>query len=89
MSIALAQSLAGLGRSVLLVEADIRSLSFREYFPDNPNGGLVTALTGGTPLGNLLRTDTRLSVNVLMGERSTRSAADIFRLLAFMTSCRE
>ncbi|WP_170341474.1 hypothetical protein [Ruegeria arenilitoris] len=29
MSIALAQSLAGLGRSVLLVEADIRSLSFR------------------------------------------------------------
>lgn len=78
MSIALAQSMAGLGRSVLLVEADIRSLSFRAYFPDNPNGGLITALTGGTPLGNLPRTDTRLSVNVLMGERSTRSAADAF-----------
>ncbi|WP_217354736.1 tyrosine-protein kinase family protein [Ruegeria arenilitoris] len=78
MSIALAQSMAGLGRSVLLLEADIRSLSFRAYFPDNPNGGLVTALTGGTPLGNLLRTNTRFSVSVLMGERSTRSATDTF-----------
>ncbi len=78
MSIALAQSMAGLGRSVLLVEADIRSLSFREYFPDNPDGGLITVLTGGTPLGNLLRTDIRFSIDVLMGERSTRSTADIF-----------
>nr|WP_302477106.1 tyrosine-protein kinase domain-containing protein [Ruegeria arenilitoris] len=83
MSIALAQSMAGLGRSVLLVEADIRSLSFKEYFPDNPNGGLVTALTGGTRLGNLLRTDIRFSIDVLMGERSTRSATDIFSSLRF------
>lgn len=83
MTIALAQSLAGLGRSVLLVEADIRSLSFRAYFPDNPNGGLVTALSEGKPLCNLLRSDTRLSVDVLMGERSTRNAADIFSSLRF------
>lgn len=78
MSICLAHNLSQLGRSVLLIEADIRCLSFRDYFPENPHGGLVSALSEGANLDNLLRTDTRLSVDVLMGEHSANSAADLF-----------
>ena len=77
-AVALAHSFAGLGRSVLLLEADIRRLSFYNYFDEHPNGGLVSALSNAAPLSDLIRRDGRISVDFLSGEHSTRSAADLF-----------
>ncbi len=77
-AIALAQNLAGLGRSVLLIEADIRRLSFQDYFDKNPNGGLVAALNENNLTSNLIQKDARIGVDILMGEHSARSAADLF-----------
>ncbi|MDA7963533.1 polysaccharide biosynthesis tyrosine autokinase [Ruegeria sp.] len=82
-AIALAHNLAGLGRSVLLLEADIRRLSFHDYFDDNPSGGLVSALSQTASLSDLIRRDTRIGVDILLGEHSTRSAADLFAAPAF------
>lgn len=82
-AISLAHNLAGLGRSVLLIEADIRRLSFRDYFSENPDGGLVSAMEQGAALDRLIRPDSRLGVDILMGERSDRSAADLFSSPAF------
>ena len=82
-AISLAHNLAGLGRAVLLIEADIRRLSFRDYFPENPDGGLVSAMEQSAALDRLIRPDSRLGVDILMGERSDRSAADLFSSPAF------
>ncbi|WP_171208050.1 MULTISPECIES: polysaccharide biosynthesis tyrosine autokinase [unclassified Ruegeria] len=77
-AIILAHSLAGLSKRVLLVEADIRRLSFQHYFPENPKGGLVTALSYRVPVQDLIQRDARTGLDVLMGERSADSAADLF-----------
>ena len=77
-AIALAHNLAGLGRSVLLIEADIRRLSFRNYFGECPDGGLVKAVSEQMTLSELIHRDGRTGVDILMGGNSPRSAADLF-----------
>jgi len=77
-SLSLTQNLAGLGKSVLLIEGDIRRRTFGEYFETRPQGGVIAALAGEVPLSDIVFHDRRLGADVLMGEKSRANAADIF-----------
>lgn len=92
VAIALAQNFAGLGKKVLLIEGDIRRRTFSSYFSEQPKGGVVTALSGETPLNEVVFHDERLGIDVLMGEKSRVNAADLFssdRFRVFMSQARE
>lgn len=84
-SVALAQNLAGLGKKVLLIEGDIRRRTLNEYFKDVPKGGIVAAMSGDVPLNEVVFHDERLQADVLMGEKSTVNAADLFSSERFAT----
>ena len=77
-SIAMAQNLADMGKSVLLVEGDIRRCVFREYFDKAGPDGLLSVLTGNAPLANAVTRPAGEGFDVLMGEKPTTNAADIF-----------
>jgi len=79
ISIALAHNLAGLGKRVLLLEADIRRRTFGEYF-DLPiaKGGLIAAMTGQYQLDDCIVRDPRMQVDIMMGEKTSINAADLF-----------
>ncbi|WP_254702042.1 polysaccharide biosynthesis tyrosine autokinase [Roseivivax sp. THAF30] len=79
-AISLSHNLAGLGRKVLLVEADIRRRTFQEYFDvpqDHP--GLVAAMMEECTLEEAIVRDPKLkNVDVIMGDKSGLNAADVF-----------
>jgi len=77
-SIALVQNLVGLNKKVLLIEGDIRRRTLNEYLTETPKGGILTALSGDTPLHELVLHDDRLGADILMGEESRANAADLF-----------
>jgi capsular exopolysaccharide synthesis family protein len=90
-AIALAQNLSGLGKKVLLIEGDIRRRTFTQYFGQNPMGGILSALSGEVPLDQIVTFDAQLGADVLMGEKSTASATDIFssdRFVNFLKKAR-
>jgi len=78
LSLALAQSFAGLGKRVLLIEGDIRRRSFQEYFRIRGMPGLVSAVAGETPLDQAVFQAEELGIDVLPGERTQINAADFF-----------
>ena len=78
-SLALAMNLVGTGKSVLLIEGDIRRNTLGEYFPtDRGAKGLVSVLSGEAKLDDVLIRDEKLGLSVLPGERSAINAADLF-----------
>ncbi len=82
-SIALASNLAALGRSVLLIEGDVRRRVFDNYFEVKGRAGILTALTGRTPVEELVHNDAELGIDVLVGEPSPMNAADVFESSRF------
>ena len=83
-AISLAHNLSGMGRKVLLVEGDIRRRTFNEYFDGSgKRGGVLTAMTGETPIEDLIIRDSRMNVDILMGEKSSANAADVFSSAKF------
>lgn len=77
-AIALAHNFAGLGKKVLLLEGDIRRRTFSQYLENAPEKGLVSALSGETPLEDVTFHDEALGADILVGEKSNVNAADIF-----------
>lgn len=77
-SIALAQNLAGLGQKVLLVEGDIRRRTFAQYLDADAPGSLVQVVSGTLTLAEAVVSDPALEIDVLMGDRSSVNAADMF-----------
>jgi capsular exopolysaccharide synthesis family protein len=77
-ALALTHNFVGLGKKVLLIEGDIRRRTFTQYFSDTPDGGFVSALSGETPLDEVVFKDPDLGADVLMGEKSNVNAADLF-----------
>jgi len=76
----------------LLIEGDIRRRAFTEYFNQKPKGGLLSALQGDVPISDLVFFDERLGADVLMGEKSSVNAADIFssdKFKAFIDRARD
>lgn len=91
-SIALAQNLSGLGKKVLLIEGDIRRRVFGEYFNIDTEGGLLSVLLGEQPLEEALGRLPDMDIDILLGERSSTNAADIFsseRFSRFIDGLRE
>lgn len=77
-AIALSKNFADMGKSVLLIECDIRRRTFSNYFIDVPDGGIVTVLAGERPVEEVIFHDLALGADVLMGEKSSVNAADLF-----------
>src|SRR6056297_46682 len=91
-AVALAQNLAGLDKTVLLIEGDIRRRTFAQYFSDVPAGGVLSALSGEVPLNEVVFHDARVGADILMGEKSRANAADLFssdKFRAFLARARE
>ncbi|NCO87097.1 MAG: polysaccharide biosynthesis tyrosine autokinase [Rhodobacterales bacterium] len=87
LAIALAQNLAGLGKKVLLVEGDIRRRTFDAYFPQIVGqDGILAVVSGKTPLAEAVRHLPDMGIDILMGEKSTVNAADVFSSESFQTT---
>jgi len=90
-AIALAQNFAGLGKSVLLIEGDIRRRVFSEYFEFDHTNGLLSILSGASKFDQVVQRNDLLGVDILLGEKSDTNAADVFsseRFADFMTDMR-
>ena len=78
-SLGLAMNLVGIGKSVLLIEGDIRRNTLSEYFPKvEGEKGLVSLLSGSASLDEVLIEHKDLGLSMIMGERSSINAADLF-----------
>ena len=77
-AIGLAHNLAGLGKKVLLVEGDIRRRTFKEYFKSETDLGLIGVLSEEVPLEQAILRPEGFPVDVLMGQKSSVNAADLF-----------
>ncbi len=83
-AIALAQNLAGLDKKVILIEGDIRRRTFTAYFPDAVDkGGLLSVISGKSTLEQSVYRHPEMKVDILMGERSSINAADVFSSESF------
>lgn len=91
-SIMLAQNMAGWGKKVLLVEADIRRQTFETYLGARPQRGILSVLAGICEIDDALYRPDAMSIDVLFGESSSTNAADIFateRFERFLADMRE
>ncbi|WP_296426634.1 GNVR domain-containing protein [Yoonia sp.] len=84
-SIALALNLAGLGKSVILIEADLRQGAFRHYFDfaQNDGQGLNSVIGGRAPLAQAVVHDAGLGADVLCAGTAGDNPADLFSGAAF------
>ncbi|WP_281966986.1 GumC family protein [Roseovarius nanhaiticus] len=90
-SIALTQNLASMGKKVLLIEGDIRRRVFSEYFDIKGKSGLLSVLSGDKELDEVVVFEPTLQADVLVGEKSSINAADVFssdRFRAFLDTLR-
>lgn len=82
-SLLLAQNAAGLGKKVLLIECDLRRRTFRTYFPNAPKLGMMSILSGEKTWEEVVYTDERTGLDVIMGEETKVNAADVFHSQRF------
>ena len=74
----LALNFVGMGKSVLLIEGDLRRRSLEQYFGKNNSGtGLISALTGDTSLKDAVSHRAEYGIDILFGEKTEANAADI------------
>lgn len=76
-AIALAQNLAGLGKSVLLIEADMRQPVFTACFTGAPQVGLAAVLTGENPIADALFSGPQPEIDILIAGQSSHNPADL------------
>ncbi|MFK5997221.1 MAG: polysaccharide biosynthesis tyrosine autokinase [Rhodobacterales bacterium] len=91
-SLALSQNLAGLGKRVLLVEGDIRRRTFTQYFNIENQRGILAVISGETSLEDAVYRDPKVGFDVLVGEKSSTNAADLFsseKFHGFLNEMRE
>lgn len=78
-SVALAESLAGMRKRVLLIEGDLRRRTLDKYFGDGSNRpGLVSAVAGKAELSEAILSDKESGIDALLGEKTQINAADFF-----------
>jgi len=77
-SLAITQNLTGLNKKVLLIEGDIRRRVFAEYFELGDQKGLLSVLSKETTLEEAIVHEPSLRADMLIGEKATTNAADIF-----------
>ena len=93
VSLALAQNLAGMGKRVLLIEGDIRRRIFSQYLGSEQTRGLVSVISGEAQFSDVvLHEQPPMGADVLMGEKTSINAADLFasaRFAAFIAAIRQ
>lgn len=78
-AVSLAANFAGLDKKVLLVECDIRRRTFTGYFPEaGDRKGIISVLSGDIALDEAVFRHPTYKFDILMGEKSTINAADVF-----------
>jgi succinoglycan biosynthesis transport protein ExoP len=77
-SLMLAHNFAAVGKSVLLMEGDVRRRTLNEYFDVSEKRGLVSVLGGMAKLEDVVYTSDALGGDVLLTEESRVNAADLF-----------
>lgn len=77
-SLALAQNICGLGRSVLLVEGDVRRRGLSQHFPRLPNRGMTSVLRGELPLSDAVSRPHGCNADVLACEEIDTHPTDFF-----------
>ena len=83
-AIALAHNLASLGKSVILIDCDLRKSAFPRFLLSRPNHGLEDAISGQILVEDCLIYDQQLQFSVLFGRRdSARNPADILASQGF------
>lgn len=82
-SLALAQNFLGLGKTVLLIEGDIRRRTLNRYFEGVPNYGIVSVISGERALSEAVFQSPRFGADILAGEQTRTNAADLFSSDAF------
>ena len=85
VSLALAKFLSGLGKSVLLLEGDIRRRTLNEYFPTLPHTGIASVLNREVDFADAIHRPKGFEADVLAGEKTNVNAADIFSSETFKT----
>ena len=83
MSFALAHSLNGLGKKVLLIEGDMRRLVFDQYLEFERSNGIASILRGNASFDKCVAQDPRTGIDVLGSELGTQNAADLLSSPAF------
>ncbi|GMG82326.1 polysaccharide biosynthesis tyrosine autokinase [Paralimibaculum aggregatum] len=76
--VALAQISCSLGKSVLIVECDLRRRNFRRVFDIEHERGLLSVLSGRMRYEDVVHVEESSGMHVLPGERSSVNAADVF-----------
>lgn len=85
VSLSLAKFLSGLGKSVLLIEGDIRRRTLNEYFPTLPHTGIASVLNRDVDFADAIHRPKGFEADVLAGEKTSVNAADIFSSETFKT----
>lgn len=78
LSTALAMNLAGLNKSVLLVDGDIRRRTLGLYFKPTAPGNLVSAILKEHKLEDVINKGAISGVDVILGAKSDRNPADLY-----------
>lgn len=83
-ALSLSHNLGTMGKKVLLIEADIRRRTFGEYLEVSKDApGLVSAVNGERPLSEIVYRDSKLGMDILLGDKSNVNAADFFSSPSF------
>jgi len=77
-SLALAHNLLGLGKTVLLIEGDIRRRTISQYFDNLPDKGVVSVLSGEKTLQEAVHHTSGFGADLLIGDKTSANAADLF-----------
>jgi len=77
-AVALAQNIGTMGRKVLFIEADIRRRILDQYLDEVPDQGIVSVLSGETPLDVAIYKSANLKADVLAADKSTSDPTDLF-----------
>lgn len=84
LSLALALNMNALGKRVLLIEGDIRRLTFAKYFDVRETHSLIEAMTDPAILDrHEALSDDNLGVDILTGTKVAVNAADLFASQSF------
>jgi len=77
-ALALAQNLSGLGKSVLVIEGDIRKCAISEYFNIKNHSSFLSVMSGEVPLGEAIYEPPGTGIDILLGDKLIANAVDTF-----------
>lgn len=84
LAVALAGSLTGVGKTVLLIGADTRRQTITNYFPKLPESGLFEVISGQSAFDDAVVRDETLGVDLITGRSSEVNPANMFSSEAFV-----